>query len=32
MNLGDRALALFLTKGGIHFSTYDVTSNSGDIY
>lgn len=32
LGMGDRALALYLTRGGLHFSTYDSESNSGDVF
>lgn len=30
--MGDRALALYLSRAGLHFSTYDVETNSGDLF
>jgi hypothetical protein len=30
--MGDRALALFFGKGGLHFSTYDSNSENGDVF
>lgn len=32
MGMGDRALGLYLTRAGVHFSTYDVETNSGDVF
>lgn len=30
--LGDRALALFLGRSGLYFSTYDSKSENGDVF
>jgi hypothetical protein len=30
--MGDRALALFFGKGGLHFSTYDQNAENGDVF
>jgi hypothetical protein len=30
--MGDRTLAVYLGKGGLHFSTYDTVSENGDLF